>query len=183
VVGSQGFQPCSKSPKEFRVYSAVPSHSANCPLAEHAGIEPAPVLPVASLAGRWLTICLVFRGTGARIRTAKTGFGDQPPHHRQPRYIWRKSEESNPDVSPSPGFQDQLPTVQQTLPMSKNLVAEERFELSCPKALVPKTSVYAFHHSATGPLARSRTVNIRFAGEPLTAQDRVAITDNNWMMN
>jgi hypothetical protein len=53
-------------------------------------------------------------------------------------------------------------------------VAEERVELSCPKALVSKTSVSSkFHHSAKLKLSK---IEKEEAGSPVPQRDKWALT-------
>ena len=80
---------------------------------------------------------------------------------------WREVEESNSTGSaPVHGFQDRSATNHRHLPHVKELkglVAPERLALSIPKALVSKTSAYAFRHGAM-------TTKLGVAGENRTPE-------------
>jgi hypothetical protein len=97
-----------------RVSSAVPCHWANPPLNWRKRGDSNPY----ALSVRW------FSGPGSHHLLISSAL------ERRPRLELGKS-----------GVQSAASSTLASGALSKNLVAEERVELSCPKALVPKTSV------------------------------------------
>ena len=98
-----------------RVSSAVPCHWANPPWNWRRGGDSNSY----ALAVRW--------------------FSGPVGHHLPIPSPWSAGRDSN---SLRAGLQSAASSTSASGALSKNLVAEERVELSCPKALVPKTSVY-----------------------------------------
>lgn len=75
------------------------------------------------------------------IRTSIGQGCNLPPHFSATERIWGEWWDSHPlaQLSQSWGWT--------TSPSNSKLVPAERIELSCPKAAVSKTAVYAFHHA------------------------------------
>lgn len=75
--------------------------------------------PAISILTRFGRVRNLVQGTGIEpaCSSEPRGYGPLPYRYGFPCTSWRKVEESNPaGSSPTPGFRDQLPTIQQHLP-------------------------------------------------------------------
>ena len=144
-MGRAGFEPACLT-VEISLYRRTPSaglgHLPN--LAEDAGIEPARFISVCRVSSavpcHWANPPWNWRrgGDSNSYALAVRWFSGPVGHHLPIPSAWSAGRDSN---SLRAGLQSAASSTSASGALSKNLVAEERVELSCPKALVPKTSV------------------------------------------